>query len=149
MDLGLFFRKLTKGGESMLTLELAKKMIAAAETKARELNIKVTVAIVDEHGILVAMHRMDGAFFISPKFATSKAHTAALLGLPSGALADYAGEGKPYFGINTGFGGELLPIAGGLPVKQGERVVGAIGVGGSLDVKQDVECAQEGLKATA
>lgn len=131
----------------MMTLDKAQHMILASTEKAKELNIKVATAVVDEHGTIVALHRMDGAFYISPKFATSKAHTSALLGLPSGDIAGYAADGKPYFGINTAWGGELLPIAGGLPVKDGEKVIGGIGVGGSLDVKQDLMCAEAGIAA--
>jgi len=131
----------------MMTLEKSLKMIHAATEKANELGIKVTVAVVDEHGTIVALHRMDGAFYISPKFATSKAHTAALLRLNSGDIAGYAADGKPYFGINTAWGGELLPIAGGIPVKEGDKVIGGIGVGGSLDVQQDVLCAEAGMAA--
>ena len=130
----------------MMTLSKATRMVHASEEKAKELGIKVTIAITDEHGTIVALHRMDGAFYISPKFATSKAHTSALLGLPSGDIAAYAEDGKPYFGINTAWGGELLPIAGGLPVKEGDKVIGGVGVGGSLDVKQDLACAEAALK---
>jgi len=133
----------------MMTLAKAHKIIEGSTQKAQELGIKVSTSVVDEHGVIVALHRMDGAFYISPQFATSKAHTSALLGLPSGAIAQYAAPGKPYFGINTAWGGEVLPIDGGLPVKEGEKVIGGVGVGGSLDVAQDAECAEAGLKALA
>ena len=131
----------------MKKLLQADKMCNAAIAKAKELGIKITVCVVDEHGVTVALKRMDGAFHISPKFAFSKAHTSALLGLPSGDIAEYAQEGKPYFSINTAFGGELITIPGGLPIKEGDVTVGGIGVGGSLDVRQDVECAQAGIDA--
>ena len=60
-------------------------------------------------------------------------------------MAAYAGEGKPYQGMTDLFGGELTVIAGGLPVKDGNKLVGGVGVGGSSDVSQDVECAQAAL----
>lgn len=131
----------------MLTLEKAKKAIVASEKKAQELGIKVSTAVVDDHGVLVAFSRMDGALHISPKFSYSKAYTSAHLGLPSGDIAAYAQEGKPYYSINTAFGGELILIAGGLPIKEGEKVVGGVGVGGSLDVNQDAACAEAAVKA--
>ncbi|MBN1162693.1 heme-binding protein [Patescibacteria group bacterium] len=131
----------------MLNLSKSKEALELSEKKAKELGIKVTTVVVDEHGTLVAMSRMDGAFYISPKFASMKAYTSALLGLPSGDIAPYTEEGKPYFGLNAAFSNELITLAGGLPIKDGDKVVGGVGVGGSLDVNDDVKCAEEALKA--
>ena len=121
--------------------------LEAAEAKAKELGTAVSVAIVDQYGDLVGFHRMEGAIKISPKFAITKAYTAGTIGLATADIAKYAGEGQPYFGVTSLFGGELTTIAGGLPVKNGDKLLGGIGVGGSYDVAQDVECAQAGLKA--
>lgn len=130
----------------MITLDKAKKALEASEQKAKELGSAVTTVIVDEHGSIIAASRMDGAIPISPKFAYSKAFTSANLGMPSEGIGAYACEGKPYFGINTILGGEITPIAGGIPVKMGNKLVGGIGVGGSMDVSQDSQCAQEAAK---
>jgi uncharacterized protein GlcG (DUF336 family) len=130
----------------LITLDKAKQALAASEAKARELGITVSTAIVDEHGVLLAFSRMDGALNISPRFSQAKAHTSAALGLPSGDVAGYVGEGKPYQGANTFFAGEWMVIAGGLPVKENGQVAGAVGVGGSMDVNEDVQCAQEAVK---
>lgn len=124
----------------------AKQAIDAAEAKAKELGIAVSTAIVDQYGDLVAFSRMEGAIKISPKFAIAKAYTAGTIGLATSDMAGYAAEGKPYQGLTDLFGGELTVIAGGLPVKDGEKLVGGIGVGGSMDVSQDVECAKAALK---
>lgn len=126
----------------MISLEKAKQALAASEMKAKELGVTVSTAIVDDYGVLIAFSRMDGALHISPRFSQAKAFTSAALVMPSGDVAAYAAEGKPYFSVNTSFEGALMVIAGGLPVKQDGKVVGAVGVGGSMDVSQDVACAQ-------
>ena len=130
----------------MLNLNKAKKALEASEEKARQLNIAVTTVVVDGHGSIIAASRMDGAIPISPRFAYAKAFTSASIGVPSEGLGDYAKEGKPYFGINTLFGGELTAIAGGVPVKSGGKLIGGVGVGGSADVSQDAQCAQSAAK---
>ncbi len=130
----------------LITLDKAKKALEASEQKAKSLGTAVTTIIVDEHGSIIAACRMDGAIPISPRFAYCKAFTSASLGMPSEGIGAYAVEGKPYFGINTVFGGEITPIAGGVPVKMGNKLVGGVGVGGSMDVAQDSQCAQAAAK---
>jgi uncharacterized protein GlcG (DUF336 family) len=129
-----------------MDLEKAQKIIKNVVAKAEEMKVKVSVAVVDEYGDLVAFERMDGALKISPRFALAKANTSASLGMPTSGLAEYAVTGKPYYGLNSIFSGELTTIAGGVPVKNGEKVIGAVGVGGSYDVKQDEECAMAGVE---
>lgn len=131
----------------MITLEKAKAALQASEKKANELSIAVSTIIVDDHGTIIAASKMDGAINISPRFAHAKASTSANLGMPTEAIGPYAGEGKPYFGVNTVLNGELTPVPGGIPVTMHGKLAGAVGVGGSQDVSQDVSCAQEAVKA--
>ncbi len=131
----------------MLMSEEAKKMILAVEKKANELGVAISVAVVDEHGTLMTFLRMDRAITISPRFSKAKAFTSGTLGMPTGDMAGFSGEGKPYFGIQSLYGGRLTTIAGGLPILKEGKLVGGIGVGGSSDVSQDVECAKAGLAA--
>lgn len=125
-----------------MDLDAAQKAVDAAIKKAEELKIAISVAVVDQYGDLVAFGRMKGALKISPKFAIAKAYTAGTLGMGTADMAGYVTEGKPYYGLTSLFGGELTTIAGGLPIKLGEKLVGGVGVGGSADVSQDLECAQ-------
>lgn len=130
-----------------MNLENAQKAVDAALKKAQELGVAISVAVVDEHGTLVALGRMDQAIKVSPKFAITKAYTAGTIGLGTGDMEAYAVPGKPYYGIESLFAGELTTIAGGLPLKKGDKLVGGIGVGGSTDTNQDVECAKAGVEA--
>ncbi len=130
----------------MITLDKAKKALEASEKKAVQIGTAVTTVIVDEHGSIIAASRMDGAIPISPRFALNKAFTSANLGMPTEAIAEYATEGKPYYGLNTLFGGKLTTMAGGAPIFKDKKIVGGVGVGGSQDVSQDAQCAQEAKK---
>src|SRR5258708_30100467 len=118
----------------MITLEHAKRALEVSERKAAELGTAVTTVIVDEHGSIIAVSRMDGAIPISPRFALNKAFTSANLGMPTEAIAEYATEGKPFFGLNTLFGGKLTTMAGGAPIIKDKKIIGGVGVGGSQDV---------------
>src|SRR6266849_6095916 len=120
----IFFKK---GGDNMITLAKAKEALEASEKKAQELGTKITTVIVDDHGSIIAVSRMDGAISISPRFALSKAFSSANLGTTTEMLAKYEGEGKPYVGLNTLFGVELTGIAGGFPVIIKEKVIGGVG----------------------
>lgn len=130
----------------MVTLEEAKRMIKVSQKKAEELGVLVSVAVVDEKGTVVALEKMDGALIVSPRFAIAKAYTSASFGMPSGDIAAYAAEGKPYFGLNDAFGGEFMLIAGGEPIKKEGKVVGGIGIGGSTDIDQDSLCAKAAIE---
>lgn len=127
--------------------EKAQQAVDEAIKKAEELGVKISVAVVDQYGDLVAFGRMKGALKISPKFAIAKAVTSGTLGMGTADIAGFAVEGKPYYGLNSLFGGELTTIAGGVPIKSGAELIGGVGVGGSTDVSQDLEAAQAALKA--
>ncbi len=126
--------------------EKAQKAVEKAMEKAKELGADVSVAVVDEYGVLVAFGRMKKAIKISPKFAITKAYSSGTVGLGTADMAAYAGEGKPYFGLTDLFGGEITTIAGGLPIMEGQKLIGGIGVGGSHDVSQDLEIAKTALE---
>lgn len=125
----------------------SQKAIEKAFKKAEELGIAISVAVVDQYGDLVSFGRMPDAIKISPKFAIAKAVTSGTIGMPTADMAAYAVEGKPYYGLNSLFGGELTTIAGGVPIKKDSQLIGGVGVGGSADTSQDLACAQAALEA--
>lgn len=123
-----------------LTLEQAERIIKGAQEKARELGIAVSVAVVDAGGHLIALSRMDGARFLSPDITRGKAFTAAAFQRETAQLAQI-----PFFASGPQVaGGTIVALPGGIPIREGDEVVGAVGVGGGTS-EQDVECAQAGI----
>lgn len=129
-----------------MTLEKAKKMIAAAIQKATEMGIPENIAVVDDGGNLVAFERMDGAMLVGISIATDKAYTAAGTGFPTDGLGEFAQPGKLAYGIALADGGRVMVFAGGLPVKEGDKLIGGIGVSGGM-APDDKKVAEAGLKA--
>jgi uncharacterized protein GlcG (DUF336 family) len=130
----------------MLTLETALQAAHSAIEEAKRLSTTIAVSVVDESGIEVVSLKMDGALPVSPEFSHAKAYTAATLRLPTASIAEYAVAGKPYYGTTSASSGKFMVIAGGIPIQEGDKVIGGIGVGGSHDVTQDVACAEAGLR---
>jgi uncharacterized protein GlcG (DUF336 family) len=129
-----------------LTLEMAKKMLEAAEAKARENGWKVNIAIVDEGGNLQAFHRMDGAFTGSIQIAMGKAHTAAAFQRETKAFQEIAQPGARAFGIQNIPG--IIILEGGIPIKIGEDTIGGCGVSGARG-DQDAEVCRAALDVLA
>ena len=116
---------------------------AAREAGVRAASVRgiaACIAVVDSSGVLLELHRSDAAKAHAVDFATRKARTSALLGLETAVLERMAKEGR-------GLSGEVLALAGGVPVIHEGRCAGAVGVsGGSSDA--DHEIAAIAAKAT-
>jgi uncharacterized protein GlcG (DUF336 family)/mannose-6-phosphate isomerase-like protein (cupin superfamily) len=104
----------------------ADAVIAAAEAKAREQGSRVYVCVVDAAGEVVAMHRTDGAQVASARVAVDKARTAAIFVRPSRELEQQVTDGR--LGALALHGASAL--TGGIPLKVGDEVVGAVGASG-------------------
>jgi uncharacterized protein GlcG (DUF336 family) len=130
----------------MVTLDEARKIIAAAEKKAVSIGQPMNVAVADGGGNLVAHVRMDGAWIGSIDVSIKKAFTARAFDISTKDLAPLAQPGKEFFGIQFSNDGRIMIFAGGIPLKRGGKVVGAVGVsGGSGD--QDQAVAEAGAAA--
>jgi uncharacterized protein GlcG (DUF336 family) len=124
--------------------DLAKRMIVAAEEKARELGLAMNIAVVDESGVLKAFSRMDGAALLSVQIAQDKAYTAAGFGLPTHAWFDFIKDDPPLAaGAPSGID-RLVVFGGGYPISVDGAIVGAIGVSGG-HYSEDQQVAEAGL----
>src|SRR6266702_5853087 len=133
-----------QGRESMsLTLEEANRILAGALAKARELNIKVSAAVCDSGGRLVALQRMDNAIWASAYGSQGKAVASAAFGRPSGEMAERADQPTPR-GIAAASGGQMIMGQGAVPIIRNGVIEGACGVGGGTS-QQDEDCARAGI----
>ncbi len=136
----------TIGVANGVTLERAHKIITAARQKAEDIGVSMNIAVVDAGGNLTAFVRMDNAWLGSIDIAQGKAYSARAFDMPTKDLGAESQMGKSLFGINASNQGKIIIFAGGIPLKDGERVVGAIGVSGG-SVEQDQEVAEAGAAA--
>jgi uncharacterized protein GlcG (DUF336 family) len=131
------------------SLDLAKKMAAGCEAKAKEMNWKMNISVVDSGANEIIFERMDGAFLGSGDIARHKAQTSARFPWPTRVVEQIAYgkdlKGGPVPGIALVPG--VVAFAGGLPIMTADKVqIGGIGVsGGSAD--EDEMCAQAGIDA--
>ncbi len=118
-----------------MTLELAKKLLSIALAKARERNRPCSIAVVDENGWLVALHRMDEAPAPTADIARDKAWTAATFRLPSSEVTRFG------TGLNAqNWNDRLTNIPGGLPIWKDGQVIGAVGVCGGAPEEDEAFC---------
>jgi uncharacterized protein GlcG (DUF336 family) len=130
----------------MVTLADARRVIAAAEKKAEEIGQPMNIAVVDVGGNLVAHVRMDKAWMGSVDISIKKAWTSRAFDIETKALGELSQSGDQFFGIHASNGGKVMIFAGGVPLKLGGEVVGAVGVSGGLG-KQDHAVAEAGAAA--
>jgi uncharacterized protein GlcG (DUF336 family) len=131
---------------SSLTLAEARRLVAAGEQKAQQLGIPYNIAVVDAGGDLITHIRMDGAWLGSIDIAIKKAWTSRAFDISTQDLAKMAQSGKPLFGINSTNHDKVVIFAGGMPVKVGTTVLGAVGASGGT-VDQDQEVVEAALAA--
>jgi len=130
-----------------MLLEEARRIVERGLKKAEQMNVKVSIAVVNEHGELVLLERMDGAIAISPQIAWGKAAASALFRRATGEFEKRIQQNPAFWsGISTLTGGRLLFGRGAVPITKEGKIVGAVGVSGATS-EEDEEIAKEAAKA--
>jgi glc operon protein GlcG len=123
---------------SALSLERARECISRGMAKARALGFEVAIAVVDDAGHLIACERMDGALWVTPEIARAKANAAAGFRASTADLEERFTK-RMLFADNVATLGDYAFVfgRGGVPVVEGGRVVGAVGVSGAVPADND------------
>jgi len=121
----------------------AQMALNAALDAAAKMHAPCSVAVVDPSGTLMAFESFDGVRAGSPDLALGKARAAALLQRPTSEIEDKTNQGRVAF-VTSG----VMALRGGMPLRDGNVVVGAIGVAG-LNKDNDVKIAAEAADAFA
>ncbi len=125
-----------------LSFTAIKTMVSASEAKAKELNVEVTICIVDESGNLLFLEKEDGASLNTLQFAQKKARHAAAYGSPSREGAESVKNGHNEVLAFPNF----FPNQGGLPIKVDGQLLGGIAASGAKS-EIDEQIAQAGIDA--
>lgn len=131
-----------------VTLDQARAAIAATLDAGAKMGLKsLSVAVLDAGGHLIAFERQDGASPGRYAIAQGKAYGAVMLGMPGSAQMARA-EQQAYFmaAVNGAFGGQVVPVPGGILIKDGDAVIGALGVTGDTS-DNDSDAGMAGLAA--
>ncbi len=126
--------------KNVLSLDDAKRLMAAGEEEAKKHNWEVVIAILDDGGNMIALHRMDGARAGNPDIAIQKAHTAVMTERTTRLWEDRIREGHLTF-----LRFPVLPMGGGLPIIINGQCIGSIGVSGVLS-NEDEQIAEAAVK---
>lgn len=129
-----------------LTIEGAKKVIAAAVAYAKKNNAPGgVIAVVDEGGNLMALERLDGTFAAGANISIGKARTAVLFKRPTKAFEDIIKNGRTAMvALSDAY---FTPLQGGIPIIVDSQIVGGVGVSGAMSAQQDEELAIAGAAA--
>jgi uncharacterized protein GlcG (DUF336 family) len=128
-----------------ITLALAQTIANAAIAQCRSMGYKVSVTVVDREGLPIVMMRDDGAGLYTPEGSDRKAYTARAFSQPSAAFVKRLQDRPDTVGSRHYT--RVLALAGGLPIKVGDEIVGAVGVSGTPG--KDDDCSQAGIDKVA
>lgn len=129
--------------ERSISTALAVEAALAGVAACAERNFRVTVTVVDRHGLVKAMVRADGAGPHTVDASRAKAYTSASARNPTTGMLNTVRENPQAMTLPNIPG--FLVLGGGVPIRAGEEVVGAIGIGGAPSGLIDEECANAAL----
>lgn len=135
----------SRSGDEKLTLEKAKRLALEIEKKAQESGVCVVVAIADEGGNLMLMHRMEDAFIASVDIAINKAYTCVALKMTTEEVGKLSQPGSPLYGLQYTNQQRIVVFGGGVPLKLQDKVLGGLGVSGGT-AEQDTRLAEYGAQ---
>ena len=130
--------------KKILTLDAARTIAAAAEREAAKRGATVVIAVVDDGGHLLVLHRLDDTQVASVDVGVAKARTAAIFRRPSRVFEEQVKNGRVAALALPG----AVALQGGVPIVIGGKVLGAIGVSGNTP-QEDEDIAIAGAAAAA
>ncbi len=131
--------------QKLLTIDVAQTIAQEALLKCRADGFKVTVTVVDSGNVLKALLREDGASLSTVEIGRMKANTVILFGRPSGPPANLPAGAPVPPAILPG----TVNFMGGVPIKVGDQLIGAVSVSGAPGAEKDVACADARLAKVA
>src|SRR5438128_95831 len=129
-----------------MDLATANKIIEGCIAEAKQIGRSFSIVVLDEGGHVVALQRMDGAHFLTPKIAQGKAYASAAFRRDGTQLAQMANNPAFISALVEMSGGQFVAALGAAPVMDGGKVIGAVGVSGAAP-EQDQQVAEAGVKS--
>ena len=118
------------GAPRKMTLSLARALNQKVQEKAKSMNMRVVTAVVDAGGNPIAVESMDDAYIASYDIALNKAFTSVSLKMSTKALVPLAAPGGSLYGIQFTNQGRIVIFGGGVPLRDGDAIIGGFGVSG-------------------
>jgi uncharacterized protein GlcG (DUF336 family) len=129
-----------------LSLATALTIATGAADTCKGQGYRVSVAVLGRTGEIIVQLRGDDASPHTIENSQRKAYTSRTFRIASGEIADRFKQDPAYFAVHLN---NVIPAEGGLPVKIGDEVIGAVGVSGSPGGDKDAACAKAGLDKVA
>jgi uncharacterized protein GlcG (DUF336 family) len=132
----------------VLSLAQASSIVDSALEQGRTLGLPpLTVAVLDGAGCLVAFKREDGSSLLRPEIAQAKAFGTLAMGMGGRAIAQRASAAPAFVSaVNALAGGRIIPVPGGVLIRSGKIIIGAVGITGA-NSEQDEACAVAAITA--
>jgi len=131
--------------QKSISLPMAQTIANAVIAKCQSMGYKISVSVLDRGGLALVMLRDEGASLHTVESSDRKAYTARTFRQPSAAIVKRIHDEPAVTGFTQY--SRVIALAGGLPIKVGDDVIGAVGVSGSPG--KDDECAQAGIDKVA